>query len=122
MQNGNIGSYGSCSFTINMTVVGKPPVFGTPSPVNGSKGNQLSLTWSIPINDPEGGKFSWTIQCNNGQNSNSTGDETNGIKSLVISGLTYSKSYTVWVNATDQNGSGLNVQQMVYLYYKEKWK
>ena len=44
-----------------------PPVFGTPSPANGSTGNLLSLTWSIPINDPEGNTFSWTIQCSNGQ-------------------------------------------------------
>ena len=97
--------------TITINPVNDPPVLGTPSPSNGSTGNQLSLTWSIPINDPEGDQFSWTIQCNNGQTNSSSGDETNGTKSLTISGLAYSKSYKVWVNATDQNGSGLNIQR-----------
>jgi len=83
-----------------------PPVFGTPSPVNGSTGNQLSFTWSIPINDPEGDLFSWTIQCNNGQ-ANSGTSASNGTKTLALSGLAYSTSYKVWVNATDPTGSGL---------------
>jgi PKD repeat protein len=82
------------------------PVFGAPSPGNGSTGNLLSLTWSIPINDLEGNVFSWTIQCSNGQ-FNSGIDATNGIKSLLLSGLTYSTPYKVWVNATDPAGSGL---------------
>ena len=50
-----------------------PPVFGTPSPANGSTGKPLSLTWSIPISDPEGNTFSWTIQCSNGQTNSGTG-------------------------------------------------
>ena len=44
-----------------------PPVFGIPSPADGSTGNPLSFSWNIPINDPEGNKFTWTIQCSNGQ-------------------------------------------------------
>ena len=61
-----------------------PPVFGTPSPANGSTGNLLSLTWSIPINDPEGeyvfiGRFSVAM----GRLSSGTG-ATNGTKSLVV--------------------------------------
>ena len=88
-----------------------PPVFGTPSPVNGTTGNLLSLSWSIPINDPEGDTFSWTIQCSNGQTSSGTG-ATNGTKSLLLSGLAYSTTYKVWVNATDPTGSGL---------YTRKW-
>jgi hypothetical protein len=88
-----------------------PPVFGSPSPLNGSTSNPFSFTWSIPINDSEGNTFSWTIQCSNGQVSNGTG-AINGTKSLVISGLTNSTSYKVWVNATDPTGSGL---------YTRKW-
>ncbi|MFA5102676.1 MAG: PKD domain-containing protein, partial [Candidatus Thermoplasmatota archaeon] len=83
-----------------------PPVFGTPTPANSSTGNPLSLTWSIPINDPEGDLFDWTIQCSNGQTNSGTG-ATNGTKSLSLSGLVYSTMYTVWVNATDPAGSGL---------------
>jgi hypothetical protein len=83
-----------------------PPVFGTPSPSNSSTNNPLSLTWSIPINDPEGDAFSWSIQCNNGQMNSSTG-ATNGTKSVQLSGLLYSTAYKVWVNATDPVGSNL---------------
>jgi parallel beta-helix repeat protein len=88
-----------------------PPVFGTPSPANSSTNNPLSFTWSIPINDPEGDTFSWTIQCSNGQTNSGTG-ATNGTKSLALSGLAYSTTYKVWVNATDPTGSGL---------YTRKW-
>jgi hypothetical protein len=83
-----------------------PPVFGAPSPANGSTGNLLSLCWSSSINDPEGNAFSWTIQCSNGQVNSSIG-ALNGTKSLILSGLAYSTSYKVWVNATDPAGSGL---------------
>ena len=84
----------------------KPPIFGTSSPVNGSTGNLLSLTWSIPINDPQGDTFSWTINCSNGQKNSATG-ATNGTKSLSLTGLTYSTTYKIWVNATDPAGSNL---------------
>jgi hypothetical protein len=87
------------------TKASQPPVFGTPTPSNGSTGNALSLTWSIPISDPEGDLFSWTIQCSNGQVNSGTGS-SNGTKTLALSGLAYGTTYTVWVNATDPDGSG----------------
>jgi hypothetical protein len=93
------------------TPLNSPPVFGTPSPINGSANNTLSLNWSIPINDSEGDTFSWTINCSNGQVNNGTG-ATNGTKSLILSSLAYSTTYKVWVNATDPTGSGL---------YTRKW-
>jgi hypothetical protein len=83
-----------------------PPVFGEPTPANRSTAQPLNVLWSIPITDPDGDVFSWMIQCNNGQ-SNSSTNGTNGTKSLALSGLTHSTSYTVWVNATDLMGSGL---------------
>ncbi|MCX6671568.1 MAG: PKD domain-containing protein [Euryarchaeota archaeon] len=88
-----------------------PPVFGNPDPVNGSTNNDLSFTWNIPINDPEGDQLSWWIQCNNGQVSSGS-YESNGTKILVLSSLSYSTKYTVWVNATDPTGSGV---------YTKKW-
>ncbi|HWR27596.1 MAG TPA: VCBS repeat-containing protein, partial [Candidatus Thermoplasmatota archaeon] len=81
-----------------------PPEFGTPSPANGSSGNRLYFNWNIPVNDPEGTDFSWTIQCNNGQTTSGT-SANNGTKSLFLSGLAYSTSYKIWVNATDPTGS-----------------
>jgi hypothetical protein len=90
------------SFT---TKANSPPLFGSPSPANGSNGNPLSFTWSIPINDPDGNTFSWSIQCSNSQTNSGTGS-TNGTKTLVLSGLNLGMTYTVWVNATDPDGSG----------------
>ena len=82
-----------------------PPVFGSPSPANSSSNQPLDLTWSIPITDPEGDVFSWTIQCSNGQ-MNSGSSASNGTKSITLTNLEYSTTYMVWVNATDDNGSG----------------
>jgi hypothetical protein len=87
------------------TLVNQPPIFGAPTPANGSINVPLEFLWSIPINDPEGDLFSWSIQCSNGQ-SNSGSDASNGTKSLDLSGLLYSKSYKVWVNATDPTRNG----------------
>jgi hypothetical protein len=95
----------------SVTEENDPPVFGIPSPANGSTGNPLSVTWSLPINDLESNTFSWTIQCSNGQSNSLTG-ASNGTKSLSLSGLAYSTVYKVWVNATDPTGSGL---------YTRKW-
>ncbi len=82
----------------------QPLVFGSPTPANGSTGQPLAFTWSIPISDPEGDSFNWSINCSNGD-SNSSNNDFNGTKKLSISGLEYSTEYTVWVNATD-SGSG----------------
>jgi len=81
-----------------------PPEFGTPSPTNGSGNQELSLTWSIPITDAEGDPFDWEIECSNGQTASDT-DASNGTKQLALSGLAYSITYTVWVNATDDGSS-----------------
>jgi hypothetical protein len=86
------------------TIMNDPPVFGSPSPANGSTGQPISFNWSIDISDPEGDSFNWGIQCSNGQSNSGTG-AANGTKSLVLSGLAYSTTYTVWVNATDPSGS-----------------
>jgi hypothetical protein len=107
-------SYGEStagSLWVFSTKANSPPVFGSPSPANGSIGNPLSFTWSIPINDPDSNTFSWSIQCSNGQTNSGTG-ATNGTKTLALTGLSLSTTYTVWVNATDPGGSGL---------YTRKW-
>jgi hypothetical protein len=83
-----------------------PPVFGTPTPANGSTNQPLNLNWSIPISDSEGDQFSWTIQCSNGQTNSGSG-ASNGTKSLSLTGLAYSTAYKVWVNATDPTGSNM---------------
>ena len=86
-------------------LINAPPVFGSPSPGGGSTEQPLNLTWSIPISDPNGDTFSWSIQCSNGQSTSASGG-SNGTKSLVLAGLAYLTTYKVWVNATDPTGSG----------------
>lgn len=78
----------------------KPLTFGNPSPINGSTNQNSSFTWNIPINDPDGDLFNWSIRCSNGQGSSANG-ESNGTKTLSLSGLNLNATYTIWVNATD---------------------
>jgi len=103
----------------------QPPVFGTPTPSNGSINNPLSFTWSIPISDLEGNIFSWTIQCSNGQTNNES-DAVNWTKTLALSGLVSSITYKVWVNATDPAGSGLCgsglYTRKVYTFTTKQWR
>ena len=98
----------------------QPPVFGAPSPDNGSTNNSLSFTWSIPISDPEGNIFSWTIQCSNGQ-TNSEADAVNWTKTLTLSNLASSTTYKVWVNATDSAGSGLYTSKL-FTFTTKQWR
>jgi hypothetical protein len=98
----------------------QPPVIGTPIPDNGSTNNSLSFTWSIPISDPEGNIFSWTIQCSNGQ-TNSEADAVNWTKTLALSGLASSMTYKVWVNATDPAGSGLYTSKL-FTFTTKQWR
>ncbi|HWR27289.1 MAG TPA: type IV pilin N-terminal domain-containing protein [Candidatus Thermoplasmatota archaeon] len=86
-------------------ITNKPPTITTPLPTNGSTGNLLGLTWKIQIDDPENDPFTWTIQCSNGQTNNGAGP--NGQKTLILTGLSYSTTYKILVNATDPTGSNL---------------
>ena len=96
-------SYTRRWYTFTTKQVDNPPLFGTPSPTNGSTDEPINLTWSILISDPDGIAVSWTIQCSNGQ-MNSSAKGSNGIKSLALRELSYSTTYKVWVNATDPTG------------------
>ncbi len=89
------------------------PVLGIPSPDNNSFNNPLSFYWNISISDPEGDRFDWSIQCN-GQTNDDKGD-VNGTKSLEFTGLDYKTTYTVWVNATDGQGSGNTTTKWYFL-------
>ena len=76
------------------------PSFTGENPANNSGSQELSFTWNITINDAEGDTFNWSIECSNGQ-SNNANDDSNGSKTLSISGLSYDTTYKVYVNATD---------------------
>lgn len=88
------GSFGGALYMNNK------PVISSPSPANNSNNQATSLSWSCTIEDPEGDSFNWTLAGSNGQ-SNNANDATNGSKSLSLSGLSASTTYTVWVNVTD---------------------
>lgn len=96
-----------------------PPSFSNPDPDDGSDSAELNasqgLEWSITINDPEGGTFNWTIECNNTQSS-SGNTETNGTKSISLTTLNYETTYTIWVNATD----GLDSANETYTFKTER--
>jgi PKD repeat protein len=95
-----------------------PPIFGSPTPSNDSSNQPLDFTWMIPINDPEGDRFSWSIKCSNGQNSSGS-DATNGTQQLTLSNLNYGTTYIIWVNATDEKGSGRYTRKWYYFHTKE---
>jgi len=80
--------------------VNLPPILGNPKPSDSSYYNPLELDWSIQINDSKGGVFDWNISCSNGQY-NYSFESSNGTKTLHLSSLSYSTTYTVWVNVFD---------------------
>ena len=88
----------------------EPPIVSIPSPANGSINQSLNLHWSIPIVDREGDLFSWTIACSNGQVQNEV-NASNGTKFLDLTGLTYARTYKIWVNVTDPTGSALSTRK-----------
>ncbi len=79
-----------------LTEINYPPILGEPNPSDGSYDIPLNLEWSIQIND-SGGIFDWFISCSNGQNKHSF-DDTNGTKTIQLTGLAYGSSYSVMVN------------------------
>lgn len=95
----------SLTYDTDTEATNEAPTFGTPSPNDGATDQDLSFDWQIPISDPESDTFDWTIECSNGQDSGDTSD-SDGTKTLSLTGLDYSTTYTIWVNATD-DGSGM---------------
>ena len=93
-----------------------PPPSQTPycsgeNPSNNSVGNPISLnTWSVNLQDDQGDSMNGTIECSNGNQTSFT-DKYNEAVSLNISSLSFSTTYTVWVNITD------GVNQGNYTFY-----
>jgi len=92
--------WGSATIVNATSDVHYPPNYSSPSPSNESIGQELMFIWSIFISDANGDLFNWTIECSNG-NFSSGNDETNGVKTLIINNLSMNKSYTIWVNSSD---------------------
>ena len=92
--------WGGGSTSSATTCSNNKPGYGTPSPANDSTNQDISLIWSIAINDDDGDNFNWSINCSSGHE-NSDNETSNGTKQLSLSGLSYNTVYTVWVNTTD---------------------
>ena len=66
---------------------------------------------SIYIDDPEDDSFDWTIETSPDVGSSSGSGDTDGTKTCSIYSLSYSKTYTWYVNATD-SGSGIYTREV----------
>jgi len=93
-------------FTTESAPYNNPPYQSNPSPNNNS--NNVLITTSqitIYINDTEGNPMNWTIETSPdiGSQDNSSSSGANGTKTCSISGLSYSTTYTWYMNLTDDN-------------------
>lgn len=82
------------------------PSFGSLSPSNGSTGVSVSTSsLSVTITDSDGDTFNWTIETSPNIGNSSGNNTSNGTKTCSVSGLSYSTTYTWYVNATDSYAS-----------------
>lgn len=89
------------------TVSNIAPTITSPNPTNGSTSvSNDTATWNVTITDVDGNSINWTIQGSKDIGINANADDTNGSKSIDISGnLSHGINYSVWVNATDGNAT-----------------
>jgi len=77
------------------------PQFSNPASFTNTTDVSLSpVEWNITITD-NGGTFDWSIETAPNVGSNSANDDTNGSKTVEITGLVCETNYTIYVNATD---------------------
>ena len=85
----------------------------SPSPGNGSTGVSISTSGlSVTISDFEGDLFNWSIETSPNIGYNSAVNAVNGTKTCLISDLSYSTTYTWYVNVTD----GINSRNVTYFF------
>jgi len=106
------------SYTFTTEYANNPPVFSNENPSNGA--TDVSITTShltVYISDPEGDSFTWSIETSPDIGSISSSGN-NGTKTCSVSGLSYSTTYTWYVNATDPTGSGTTTAE-IYTFTTE---
>ena len=79
------------------------PSYSLVTPATGSTDLGTSLTFYVHMYELNG-TFNWTIECTSGDRSTANA-ESNGTKALTMTGLSYKTSYTVYVNATQDNST-----------------
>jgi len=104
VSDGQIWTNETYSFSTIASVVNDPPTISSPSIENESVDVSLLTSYlTVTINEPEGSNFDWTIETSPDIGSSSGNGAGNGSKSCSVSGLSYLKTYTWYVNATDGN-------------------
>ena len=92
------------TFTTGSETGNNPPSFSNINPVNGASVVSVDISsLSLTIEDLEGDLVDWSIDTSPDIGSSTSISDSNGSKSCSVSGLTYSTTYTWFVNATDGN-------------------
>ena len=85
------------------------PTSSNPVPANGTTNVDIDIgQFTVLINDTNGNNTWGNLTCSNG-NTSSWSNQANGTRTLEINTtLSYSTSYTVWVNFSDDYGCNVN--------------
>ncbi|GAI45907.1 unnamed protein product, partial [marine sediment metagenome] len=109
--------YAPINFQI-MCSLNEAPVFSNENPSDGSVDVPVTTSQlTVTIRDPEGDSFNWSIETIPDIGSSSGVGESNGTKICSVGGLSYSTTYTWYVNVTD-SGSG-TTREEVYTFTTE---
>ena len=110
-------SYSELSFgsELNLTGDNQTVDMSNPNPSNGETDVSISQSiWNITFTDFESDTFNWSIEVNN-TDTNSSNDDTDGNRYVELTTpLSYSTTYTVWVNATDSGSLEWNNQTFTF--------
>ena len=105
VTDGTVWTNRTYTFMTETSPVNNPPAISSPDPTNESTGVPITTaSLSITVEDSELDPFNWSITTLPGIGGNSATEDSNGIKTCTISGLTYATTYTWYVKATDGNG------------------
>ena len=94
-DNENVCIY--CSYTIS-----DAPSQSSADPTNGASGISVNkVNVSVDIADPNGDTMNWSIEVDNSDNTSANGASNSTINCSLSTPLSYSTTYTWWVNVTD---------------------
>ena len=95
-----VAHYSDGNISVSSMYGGDSPIFTNPNPADTATGVKPKTNlWNITIKN-YAGKFNWSIETSPNIGSNNSDNEGNGSKNCSISGLIYSTTYTVYVNAS----------------------
>lgn len=91
-------------FTVEDPSENQAPSLSNISIINGSIDVDISLNFTIELFDPEDDTLYWSINCTNGQSTFGR-DDTDGLKYLLLTNLSFQTTYIIWVNISDGHNS-----------------